>query len=83
MKISLSVSLGQTKKTVLVIISLLSVFLSSAQTSKQVNHQYQSWFSVNTVTRINEHWAILADGHIRRNHFLAQSSFEFIRSGIQ
>lgn len=54
-----------------------------AQPAKQINHQVQTWFSINTTARISSHWALLADLHIRRNHFLAQNNFEFLRLGAQ
>jgi hypothetical protein len=62
---------------------LFAAVSTTAQTNKQVNHQSQTWFSVNTNNHINDHWSILADAHIRRNHFLDQQSFEFVRAGIQ
>lgn len=51
--------------------------------SKTVNKQSQSWFSVNSVIKLSGHWALLADIHTRRNHFLADNNFYFARAGIQ
>ncbi len=53
-----------------------------AQT-KQVNTQYQSWFSVNSTLKISPQWGIIADVHTRRNHFLADNNFYFARAGFQ
>lgn len=70
---------------VIITVFFTALFLSpaTAQTARQVNRQSQSWFSVNITAHINDHWSILADAHIRRNHFMADNSFEFIRTGIQ
>ncbi|SMO73260.1 DUF2490 domain-containing protein [Solitalea koreensis] len=54
------------------------VFAQSAS-EKEINHQSQVWVSINNTFRINEHWGALADFHIRRNDFLADPSFYFIR----
>lgn len=71
-----------------VVLQLSSLFLFfctsiSAQTTKQINRQSQSWFSVNSTIKLNSRWAILADLHTRRNNFLAKSNFNFVRGGIQ
>ncbi len=66
--------------------SLLVLFLSvavNAQTSKQINKQYQSWFSINNTIKLNSRWAILADFHTRHNDFLAHPSFNIVRGGVQ
>ncbi|MBL7745452.1 MAG: DUF2490 domain-containing protein [Chitinophagaceae bacterium] len=71
-------------RVVIVVFFTGSFSLSSqAQAARQVNHQFQSWLSVNTTAHINDHWSILADAHIRRNHFMADNGFEFVRTGIQ
>lgn len=68
----------------LLILSTLFVSNSvSAQTTREVNHQSQSWFSVNTVGQLSNRWSLLADVHIRRTNFLAKSNFEFLRTGVQ
>lgn len=54
-----------------------------SQTTKQVNHQSQTWFSVNTVAGLNKNWSLLLDAHTRRTHFLANNSFNFLRAGVQ
>lgn len=71
------------KVSVAIITGLLFTLSVSAQTNRQVNHQSQTWFSVNTIGHFNNQWSIIADAHIRRNRFLAQSGFEFVRTGIQ
>lgn len=66
--------------TLLLILSETS--LVKAQT-KSINTQYQSWFSVNSTLKVSPRWAIIADLHTRRNHFMADNSFYFARTGVQ
>lgn len=49
---------------------------------KEVKQQTQSWVSLNNNFKFNEHWSLLADFHVRRNDFVADDSFYFIRGGI-
>jgi hypothetical protein len=54
-----------------------------AQTkSKEVNIQSQSWFSFNSTTRLTTHWGFIADAHMRRNNFVADPSFYFLRAAV-
>ncbi|MNX64452.1 hypothetical protein D3C86_954790 [compost metagenome] len=55
--------------------------LGQTPTEKEVNHQAQSWFSINNNFKFNEHWAVLADFHIRRTDFMSEESFYFVRGG--
>lgn len=55
---------------------------SIAQQKKQVNHQAQSWFSVNSTIRLSNKCGLLADAHVRRNNFLADPSFYFLRGAV-
>jgi hypothetical protein len=62
---------------------IISLVLStSAQTTRQVSHQTQAWFSVNTTAHVNSKWAFLFDAHIRCNQFLDQNNFKLLRAGI-
>jgi hypothetical protein len=56
--------------------------LQAQMKPKEVNIQYQSWFSLNSTNRLNNHWGFIADAHMRRNNFLADPSFYFLRGGI-
>lgn len=56
--------------------------LLQAQT-KSINTQYQSWFSVNSTLKVSPRWSVIADLHTRRNHFMADNSFYFARTGVQ
>lgn len=54
--------------------------LAQAQ-QKQVNQQVQTWFSINSTMHLTEHWGVIADVHVRRNNFLSDPSFYFVRVG--
>lgn len=71
---------GYLKTRLLTTLTLFSL-LCTAQT-KTVNTQYQSWFSVNAALKMTPRWAIMADLHMRRNHFMADNSFYFARTGL-
>lgn len=60
---------------------LLLPLLAHGQQQKEINTQSQSWFSINSTFRFNDHWGAVGDLHIRRNNFLADNSFYFIRGG--
>jgi hypothetical protein len=75
------------KKARFIYFSIIGITLlqlnSVAQTkSKEVNNQNQTWFSVNTTTRLNEKFGVIADLHVRRNNFLADPSFYFARVAV-
>lgn len=55
--------------------------IAHAQALKEINQQLQFWGSLNTTTRITDRWGMVADFHIRRNHFVADPSFYFVRFG--
>lgn len=56
--------------------------LAQVHTKKEINNQTQSWFSLNNNLKFNEHWGILADFHVRRNDFVSEDSFYFVRGGV-
>ena len=64
----------------------LTTFLPTAapaQTvSKEMNTQYQSWLSINNTIRLTKSLGVIADLHIKRNHFLADPGFYFGRWGV-
>lgn len=70
------------------IIFLSLIFLHSvdemhAQSrSKEVNTQFQSWFSINSNIRIADRWTVLIDLHEKRQHFTADVGFHFARIGV-
>ncbi len=76
---------GFSKSVILLLLFFLpvsTIHLLQAQT-KSVNVQSQSWFSVNSTLKVSSRWAIIADIHTRRTHFMADNSFYFARTGLQ
>jgi len=61
------------------LISLPGLVKAQTQTQKEINQQVQFWTSINTVTRFSERWGLIADFHLRRNNFIQDPSFSFIR----
>ncbi|OAZ04561.1 DUF2490 domain-containing protein [Flavobacterium succinicans] len=55
---------------------------AQTNTSKEVNHQAQTWISLNTVVKFNERWGTMNDFHIRRTDFANKENFYFVRTGI-
>ncbi len=55
--------------------------IAQCQTSKEVNEQTQFWMSLNSTTRLTNRWGVVGDFHIRRNDFVQDPSFYFIRFG--
>lgn len=69
----------------IICISTLLIFSAPAHAQtrpKEVNTQSQSWFSINSTTRLSKHWGFIADAHMRRNNFVADPSFYFLRTAI-
>ncbi len=58
--------------------------VSFAQTPKQkeVNQQFQTWVSLNSVTKFSEKWGIAADVHLRANDFFEDTNFFLLRGGL-
>jgi len=51
------------------------------QTTKETNEQVQLWVSLNSTLRVSDRWGIVGDFHIRRNDFVEDPSFYFLRVG--
>jgi len=58
------------------------VLLAQTVKEKEVNQQFQTWVSLNTVTKFNSHWGVVADVHLRTNDFFQDNNFFFLRGGI-
>ncbi len=58
------------------------VLLSQTVKKKEINEQFQTWVSLNSVTKFSEHWGIAADVHLRTNDFFQDNNFFFLRGGI-
>ena len=65
-----------------ILILLLPVAIFGQAQEKEINQQLQTWVSINTVTKFSDHWAVIGDFHIRRNDFVQDPSFYFIRGGF-
>ncbi len=65
--------------------TLFFIFIAfnvKGQQSKEVNHQSQAWLSVNSTVKVVKKWGFMFDLHERRNNFLKDNSFHFIRAGL-
>lgn len=61
----------------------ISFSVANAQIkSKEINKQSHAWISLNTTAKFADKWGLLIDLHERRNNFLRDPSFHFIRLGI-
>lgn len=69
-------------KLIYLVFLLFLIALGNAQTEKVINQQTQTWVSLNTVTKFNDHWGIAADAHIRANEVFHDNNFFFLRGGI-
>lgn len=76
--------LKQKLQTILFIaIFLLNMYASgqSVTPEKKVTKYSQSWFSVNSTLRFSDHWGLVGDIHLRRDNFIADDYFYFVRAG--
>jgi hypothetical protein len=55
--------------------------VARGQTEKEINEQAQFWWSINSTLRLTERWGAVGDVHIRRNDFIQDPSFYFLRFG--
>jgi hypothetical protein len=65
---------------VFVFLSLLAVGQTPAE--KQVTTHSQSWFSINSTVRFSDRWGAIGDFHVRRDDFMADDYFYFLRFGV-
>jgi len=69
-------------KNITTLIFLLILCLSAkAQDKKEINNQVQFWTSINSTWRFSDHWGAMGDFHIRRDDFIKDPSFYFLRAG--
>lgn len=68
-------------KNIFLVIFLSFVLNSSAQTEKEINEQVQFWTSINSTWRLSDNWGVMGDFHIRRNNFIQDPNFYFLRVG--
>ena len=72
-------------RPLLICIIAITTIQSNAFTqakAKEVNTQSQSWISINSTIRLNKKFGLIADLHIRRNNFIADQGFYFVRTGV-
>ncbi len=69
-------------KFVVVFVFSIVLMFGQSPVQKEVNHQTQSWISLNNNLKFNDHWSLLADFHVRKNDFVNIDSFYFVRSGV-
>lgn len=55
---------------------------ATAQTTRYTRHQDQFWISSNNTIKLTRRWGFLADVHIRRNNFVADPNFYFVRGAV-
>ncbi len=75
-------NIATSKIIILFIITLLVNHLQAQTKNKEINTQSQFWISMNSTTRLTKKWGFISDAHIRRNNFIADPSFYFIRGAI-
>ena len=71
-------------KTFLLLIVVLCQFNINGQvamTEKEINQQAQFWTSINATSRLSNKWGAMTDFHYRRNHFMKDPNFYFLRGG--
>ena len=64
-----------------ILLFLWFAFNCFAQTEKEINEQVQFWTSINSTWRLSNDWGLMGDFHIRRNNFLQDPNFYFLRAG--
>lgn len=73
------------KGAIFFLILFFPIELSTGQnvpSEKQVTHYTQSWFSINSTFRFSNHWGMVADIHVRRDDFVMDDYFYFLRAGV-
>lgn len=65
----------------LFILSISAPAISQQETESQTFEQTQFWTSINSTARISKHWGMIADIHVRRNNFISDPNFYFLRLG--
>lgn len=59
----------------------LAAGAARAQQAREVDQQVQVWLSLNSTTRVSDRLGVIGDFHVRRNDFLQDPSFYFLRFG--
>jgi hypothetical protein len=70
------------KFVIVVCLFFLSVGVEAQQVvEKEINEQVQFWWSINATSRLSNKWGLMTDLHVRRNNFLKDPNFYFLRAG--
>lgn len=69
------------KNLLILLIAYWSISPVLSQTKKEINNQFQFWTSLNVTMRITDRWGVIGDFHIKRNNFIKDPSFYFLRLG--
>ncbi|MEJ2005448.1 MAG: DUF2490 domain-containing protein [Cyclobacteriaceae bacterium] len=70
-------------ENIMLIVALLfpGFTVLAQQQEKVINDQEQFWWSVNTTARFSDKLGMVGDFHLRRNDFLNETNFYFVRVG--
>ena len=69
------------KKITALIFLLILCLSTKAQDKKEINNQVQFWTSINSTWRLSDRWGVMGDFHIRRDDFIKEPNFYFVRAG--
>ncbi len=68
--------------SLLILFTLLTITVCAQETpERQVYDNTQFWTSVNSTVRLSQRWGLIGDFHLRRNDFLKEPNFYFLRLG--
>lgn len=66
----------------ILLIILPFVVFAQIPKQKEINQQFQTWVSLNSVTKFSQNWGIAADIHLRSNEFFEDTNFFLLRGGL-
>ena len=70
------------RNSILLILLITGTWLTAQQTiERQTFEQAQFWTSINSTVRLSQRWGLIADFHIRRDEFVKEPNFYFLRLG--
>lgn len=58
-----------------------TLLIAKAQPTKETDYNTQFWGSINSTLRVADRWGVMADVHVRRDDFLKNPNFYFLRLG--
>lgn len=63
------------------LLTLFSVGAHGQTSGKEVTEHVQSWYSINNTFRFSGRWGMVTDYHVRRDNFMKDDYFYFLRIG--